>query len=153
MEDKKFNNPDSLREMYYQALKSRLKNLPPDEGLTKYAPPNDSVFGRGIIEKGKTKKFRMYEKGFTYKSIECFWEDVNGIRVSWRNNITSNGIAAMSAEALKIDIFCKEGIINIKFRLYSFLIPLDWTNRNETLVSWLMQICSLYNIKYSRLDY
>ena len=153
------DDKNSLLEEYFEAVKAsrgaQEESLPPDEGLTKYAPPNHPIFGRGIIEKGKTKKFRMYEKGFTYKSYECLWENVDSVSFNWNENITTNGIASMGSEKLEIYILCsidgKTEYIEIKFKLYSFLVPLDWTKKNETLVKWLNTICIQSNINFFRL--
>jgi hypothetical protein len=157
MSDKKSTKP-TLMEEYFEVVEARREQqeseLNPDEGLTKYAPPNHHIFGRGIIEKGKTKKFRMYKKGFTYKSYECLWKNVEQVGVNWTENITTNGLASMGTETLKINIWCiiddKSEIIDIKFKLFSFLVPLDWTKKNQTIVDWLFMICNENNINFYR---
>ena len=42
--------------------------------------------GEGLIQKGKTKKFKMYVKGFTYKSLfkskTYTWSEINHVNFS-----------------------------------------------------------------------
>ena len=105
------------------------------------------TLGKGIIKKGKTKKFKIYQKGFTYKSLfkeeTKVWEDVKDISIRWSSEQTNFS----GTSSLRICIYLKnsEKPLIVKFSSPIFIINTDLTNKSETMIKVLYYFSEKYS--------
>ena len=104
--------------------------------------------GKLFVSRGKTKKFKLYILGYTFKKpfddkIEVLWEDVKWIRYKWTESL----INSMGTEKLELSIYdSKNYEVKIKFTFPVYMIiPFDWSLKNGIIVNLLLSLNDVFN--------
>ena len=110
-----------------------------------------SQLGEALIKKGKTKKFILYEKGFTYKSLFKNrihkWDTINIITIGWIKRTTN----LTGSTDLDISFYIDDS----KMLKCNFSSPViagigtDWTLKNQNIIELLCYFSVLYNFQIS----
>tara|TARA_Y100001960_G_C14478117_1_gene730406 strand:+ start:166 stop:579 length:414 start_codon:yes stop_codon:yes gene_type:complete len=118
-----------------------------------YGLPFNSHYklGEGLIQKGKTKKFKMYVKGFTYKSLlkdkTYAWTEIDCVNFSWREDTVN----LSGTEVLKIYFTFKNGEkLKVKFTSPIFIMPVDLSGKNENILKMIYYFGSEYDFDVNK---
>ena len=106
--------------------------------------------GQLILEGGKLKKIKFYERGFTYKSAtqerEHKYIEIEKI------NYYFTGLSAfiLNENSLKLEFIFKDKKIKkfrARFRIFNVLLPLVSRETNNKIMGTIEQICKIYKIE------
>jgi len=107
--------------------------------------------GEALIQKGKTKKMKIYTKGFTFNSLFnnriIYWEDILKVNFEWEEYTVN----LSGREKLELNFTLKNGdFFSIVFRSPIIMIPLDLSSKNENILKILKYCGSIYGFKVGK---
>tara|TARA_S200000501_G_C20674014_1_gene677622 strand:+ start:417 stop:839 length:423 start_codon:yes stop_codon:yes gene_type:complete len=106
------------------------------------------LLGQGLIQKGKTKKMKIYAKGFTFNSLfknkVVKWEDILTVHFFWEEYTVNMG----GREKLELNFTLKNNeMITIVFRSPIFILPIDLSSKNRNIIKILKYFSSIYGFR------